>query len=215
MDIDLETIEEPLTATSLSYPYSNEVSLLLQIYSMEMPFSHELINKKQSKFSDHILQTLGPFDRCLQEIINGSCEQKRDDRLDSSPILAESQAFLVYKGCMMHKDKIQRWKDQVGETVHLPSITSFTESFRESIYSLNHLDFIKNKNKDIKPVIFVLSLFNQTSYQGFRLNNEKYSAYPGEQEILMPAGMKVGIEGNDLVKVSNYLTKERQNSLEG
>lgn len=90
----------------------------------------------------------------------------------------------------MNKIDIQHWKEKVGEKVRLPSTTSFTENFREAIYSARH----KNKDKDIRSVVFVLTIFNQDSYPGFRLNNEKYTAYPDEEEYLLPAGLQVEVE---------------------
>ena len=47
----------------------------------------------------------------------------------------------------------------------------------------------------MQPVLFVLNIFNENNYPGFRLNNEKYSPYPNENEIVLPGGMTVEIEG--------------------
>ena len=44
---------------------------------------------------------------------------------------------------------------------------------------------------------------------GFRLSNEKYAAYPDEEEILMPAGMNVEVQGFDSFVATKYLPKER------
>ena len=41
------------------------------------------------------------------------------------------------------------------------------------------------------PVLFVISCQNYLSFQGFRLNNEGYTAYPLEQEVLLVEGCEV------------------------
>ena len=71
--------------------------------------------------------------------------------------------------------------NNIGKKVSMPTITSFTENFRQAIYSARHY----NKKKDMKSVVFCLTVFNEISYPGFRLNNEKYSAYPDEEEVLL------------------------------
>lgn len=89
----------------------------------------------------------------------------------------------------------------------LPSTTGFTENFREAVYSAKHV----NKDKSFKPVLFVLAIFNQRRYPGFRLNNEKYSAYPNEQELLLPAGLELEVEDyRTVVMGDKYVPKEGQ-----
>ena len=73
------------------------------------------------------------------------------------------------------------------------------------MYSARH----KNKDKTIKPVIFMLCIFNQTDYPGFRLDNEKYTAYPDEEEILLPSGTQVELEEHKVVRMGeHYIPKE-------
>jgi len=52
----------------------------------------------------------------------------------------------------------------------------------------------KSTSKELKPVLFVLNVFNEINYPGFRLNNEKYSAYPNEYEVIIPGGETVEVE---------------------
>lgn len=104
-------------------------------------------------------------------------------------------------------DKINQWKAQVGAKVSLPCTTNFTENFREALYSAKHV----NKDKSIKAVLFVLAVFNEASYPGFRLNNEKYTAYPDEEEAILPAGTSVEVEDYRAVVMGDkYVTKEGQ-----
>jgi len=42
-----------------------------------------------------------------------------------------------------------------------------------------------------------MNVLNEICYPGFRLNNEKYCAYPNEQEVLLPGGITVEVEWVD------------------
>ena len=41
------------------------------------------------------------------------------------------------------------------------------------------------------PVLFLISVQNYNGFNGFRLNGEKYSAYPLEREVILLDGTKV------------------------
>jgi len=111
----------------------------------------------------------------------------------------------------MTGNKIIEWKNNIGKKVHTPTITSFSENFRQAAYSSRHY----NKNKEMKSVIFVLTVFNEITYPGFRLNNEKYSAYPDEEEVLLPAGTQFEIEGYENIECTAFTPKEGQEDLNG
>ena len=36
------------------------------------------------------------------------------------------------------------------------------------------------------PILFVVCMQNYDKFEGFRLNSYKYSAYPDEEEVLLP-----------------------------
>lgn len=92
--------------------------------------------------------------------------------------------------------------------MRLPCTTNFTENFREALYSAKH----SNRDKNIKSVLFVLCIFNQSSYPGFRLNNEKYTPYPNEEEYLLPAGIQLELESyKNAVMGEKFVPKEFQN----
>ncbi len=61
--------------------------------------------------------------------------------------------------------------------------------------------------------MFVLTVFNEINYPGFRLNNEKYSSYPDEEEFLLPAGMQFEIEGYEMLEVNKFTPKEGMEEL--
>lgn len=61
----------------------------------------------------------------------------------------------------------------------------------------------------MKHVIFVLAVFNEKNYPGFRLNNEKYTSYPDEEEVLLPAGTQIEVEDYKLIIMGDkYVPKE-------
>lgn len=152
----------PLTLKELSNPNSKAVCIIMYVYSMETPFTHEFANKKHD---DKNIHSLGPFDRCLQEIVNSEkCEMNRVDCLEPSSKMTDPRAFLVYKATMMNKEKIDKWREMAGKKVRFPSITTFHENFREAMYFVNHYERIKKEmgdlGKTMKVVVFVLCLFN-------------------------------------------------------
>ena len=155
--------------------------------------------------------TYGPFDRCLSFIVGGKTERNRYDRLDSSNTPISPASFLLFKGCYMPSSEIMKWKNTVGKKIILPSVSSFNQNFRESMYASRH----KNENTDIKSVIFCLTIFNEIDYPGFRLNDERYTCYPDEEEVLLPAGCQLEVEGFEQMEMSEYTPKEGQENYNG
>jgi len=43
----------------------------------------------------------------------------------------------------------------------------------------------------MQRVVFIVSVQNYNGFNGFRLNGEKYSAYPLEREVILLDGTKV------------------------
>ena len=116
--------------------------------------------------------------------------------------MTEPSSFIVYKGTLMTMAQIERWKKAIGGQVRIPCVTSFTENFRQAVYSCANYD---QTLKGWYPVIFSFAILNQTSYPGFRLNTEKFAAYPDEEEILIPSGINVELEGHDTLRATRYL----------
>ena len=46
-------------------------------------------------------------------------------------------------------------------------------------------------NNSLQPVLLMISCKNDSNYKGFALDNETYSAYPAEREILLSEGLRV------------------------
>ena len=145
----------------------------------------------------------------MQEILHNNAELNRFDRLDSSTEILAPKSYLLYKGCFMNMDKIEMWKEQakLGSKIRMPHATNFTENFREALYSAKHV----NKDKSIKSVLFVLAIFNEKDYPGFRLNNEKYTSYPNEEDVILPAGIQIEVEAYRMITMGDkYVPKEGQ-----
>ena len=191
--MEIKDRETPLRPENLANPNGKYVCLILYLYSMQSPLTQLYSSGKLSENDPHLLNSIGPFDRCLQQIVNSKAEMNRLDCHEPSSKMSAPSSFLVYKGTLMSVDAVQQWKEVVGKKIRLPSITSFSENLREAMFSAN----IK-ANKQQQIVLFMMAFFNQSSYPGFRLSNEKYSPYPDEQEILIPAGCNFEVEGYDL-----------------
>jgi len=86
---------------------------------------------------------------------------------------------------------IMDWSRAVGKKAKLPANMSFYEHLRMALCAT------KSRGSQYKPVLFVLNVFNEINYPGFRLNNENYSAYPDEKEVLLPGGEPLEIEWVD------------------
>ena len=84
--------------------------------------------------------------------------------------------------------------------IHLKGQTATSESFRIA------LDFartnVNTNNSQNQMVLFVLVAHNYSGlgYTGFRLNNELYTAHPGEKEVLFMEGTEVAVVGVDEVR---------------
>ena len=55
-------------------------------------------------------------------------------------------------------------------------------------------------------MLFVISCQNYNSYEGFELDNQQYTAYPVEREILLSEGCQVrvlGVERDYVIKNEN------------
>ena len=73
--LEFEDKNAPLTSIELQSPNNKAVCTIMYLYSMDTPFCRELANI--SKVNKDKLYQLGPFDRCLQEILNKKTEVKK------------------------------------------------------------------------------------------------------------------------------------------
>ena len=66
-----------------------------------------------------------------------------------------------------------------------------------------------------RPVLFILNIFNEINYPGFRLNNERYSSHPEEREFLLPGGEMFEVEGFEKLEVKGMELHRDQPDLNG
>ena len=87
----------------------------------------------------------------------------------------------------------QEWIDPYianisGPPVHLPGNNSCSRSLKVALsFALN------SQNPDTIPIIFLLACKNFTSPAGMAMNNEAYTAYPSEGEVLLVEGCSVHV----------------------
>ena len=66
------------------------------------------------------------------------------------------------------------------------------------------LDFAFGKlNSELTPVLFIFTIMNYLGYAGVRLNNEAFSSYPYEQEVLLMEGCGVYAVGVEDIVINN------------
>lgn len=227
-DKDPKRFEDEL---NLYYPYSQITCFCLYLYSMEFgdPPLYAELNRVCRDMDDSLLETLGPFAKCIS-LITYCCEHKRseDDKILTGKILklrGEGRMgniagiFLLFRGAGMKEEWIQPYEEntfvntiqeegkQKGRPVfvHIPGNASCSQDLRVA------LEFaILNLAPDCIPVIFVFSCQNYYSPDGIRMNNESYTSYPSEREVLLREGCKVyilGIEKN--IPIDNEFTSYR------
>jgi len=72
-----------------------------------------------------------------------------------------------------------------------------------------------SKDKNLKPVLFVICMKNYKSYHSFRLNDAKYTAHPYEQEYIMMEGILMHLMKVEEIhiKTANWIYRELNDRL--
>ena len=97
-------------------------------------------------------------------------------------------AFLLYRGTQMQEDWTYKYRDKIGNQIRLNGNTSCS---RKLIVALGFaLDNLKLYHT---PVLFVTACQNFYAPKGIMMNNDHYSAYPEENELLLQEGCKVWV----------------------
>lgn len=65
----------------------------------------------------------------------------------------------------------------------------------------------KSRDMSYIPVLFVISVRNYLGYHAFRMNDERYTAYPQEQEYLLMEGIFLWV-----MKVEELLVEDWDNN---
>ena len=102
-------------------------------------------------------------------------------------------SFMLFRGAPMQKDWLKPYTDKVGQTIRLPQSTSCSKN---PIVALGFA--MPKKMKEIlTPTFFVFACRNYYKISGMTMNNEAYTAYPSEAEVLLTEGCKIDILGID------------------
>ena len=110
--------------------------------------------------------------------------KNREQRYDSS-LGFNSETNLPYIRELTQEDS------DIAKFVHIQGFTSTSLDIRVA------LDFAKTSDRDQEMVLFVICIQNYKDFEGFRMNNRQYTAYPEEKEILLMEGFPVAILGAD------------------
>ena len=98
--------------------------------------------------------------------------------------------FLLFRGVQMKAEWLAPWLNRVGEEVKIPGNSSCSQNLKIA------LGFAAaNPKPDHTSVLFVISCRNYFSPRGVRMNNEAYTSFPVESEILLMEGCEVYIVG--------------------
>ncbi len=196
----------------LCNPYSRITCFILYLYSLEFgtpPLYAEL--NRISRDQDYTqLETLGPFARALSKItLSAESYRKNDDRIMTGGQIQKMTSdavggniagiFLLWRGPIMKSEWVLPYEqntfnhvfkkgDNKGKPlyVHLPGNQSCSQNLKVALRFA-----IGNRKEDYISTLFVISCQNYCSPDGFRMNNEAYTAYPSEREILLRDGCPV------------------------
>jgi len=83
----------------------------------------------------------------------------------------------------------------------MQGFTSTSESFRVALRFAN----MKNKHTGRKMVLFVTLVKNYNVFNGFRLNDDKFSTHSHEREVLFTEGAPVYVIGTEEVYIENKI----------
>ena len=101
----------------------------------------------------------------------------------------------------MEYDWVKPYANEIGEMVRLPQSTSTT---KDPVVALGFAipDSIKDNQS---PTLFVIACQNYTFISGLTMNNEAYTAYPSEAEVLLCENYPIHVLGDDYgVKIDNF-----------
>ena len=100
----------------------------------------------------------------------------------------------------MQADWVKPYSDKVGKLINLPQSTSAS---KDPLVALGFAmpDWIKDNQT---PTLFVIACGNYRGISGLTMNNEAYTAYPSEAEVLLCEGCPIHVLGIDFkVKIDN------------
>lgn len=202
--IPADKTAEPLHAydmdeyLDLANPYSRIACFILYLYSLEFgdPPLYAEVNKAARTNDQSKVETLGPFQRALISITS-QAEKARDpsDRIKNGQYIFENEGgveknlggiFLLFRGMQMKDEWIKNYesKTKPPKCVRLPGSVSCSRDIHVALHFAT-----QNLQEDKIPVVFVISNKNYVQPNGMRMNNEAYTSYPSEGEVLLQEGI--------------------------
>lgn len=181
-------------------PYSKITTLAIYLYSMEIgtPPLYAVINKAIRRMDKTYLETLGPLicvlgDACAVGELGRDDEERIPWGMKINPHLENNMGgiFLLFRGGTLADEWIKDWesakdkKTLMGrpDKICMPGYSSCSEDLGVAL----RFAFM-DKKATWRRCIFVISCQNYECYNGIRMNNDNYTAYPHEQEVLLFEG---------------------------
>lgn len=182
-------------------PYSKISCFVLYAYSMEFgePPLYFVVNSAARDMQVQYIPTLGPYAKVLGEIAQRAEQGREDhDKIRTGKYVEQkeggvsnniSEIFLLWRGAQMKEDWLQPYFMALGKNrVNLPGNTSCSRSLKVALQYAT-----RNQRPKHMPCLFVISCRNYNSPFGIRMNNEAFTAFPSEGELLLSEGCGVFI----------------------
>ena len=109
-------------------------------------------------------------------------------------------SFLVFRGAPMKDEWVKPYFNRLEKLIKLPQSTSVSKN------PLVGIGFAipEEIGEDKIPTLFVITCQNYNGIFGMTMNNEAYSSYPSEEEILLCEGCSLYVLAVDTnVKIDN------------
>ena len=201
---------------NLANPYGKISCLILYLYSLELgspPLYYEINRVCRTMDKSH-LQTLGPYIKALG-VVTVFTEKNRDinDKIKPGVTIENSKKlnlaglFILYRGAALKNKWIEEYTNRMFKeneaknskidqySVSVSGSFSCTSNLTIALeFAFPHLQEFETKKEatpDTTPVLFVITCQNYEAFMGFRLNNQGYTAYPYEDEVLLCEGCKI------------------------
>ena len=173
----IDKFNKPLTPKILSNPKHKITKHLLYLYSMES-FIYSDMNEACRKKDKSKIQYYGAYAAALSYIIYYANQNRKDDRLAGSTKL--------YRGLKMTNLEISTYKK--GETCPLLGYTSTSKQF-EFAKKFAFMEMVDGTT----PVVLEIDFKGK---RGLFEMSDEFTAYPGEEEVLIQDGLKYEIIDN-------------------
>lgn len=153
------------------------------------------------------IDIFGPFAFAMSLIVAGA-EFLRPDKLPRGadnhypskklmhPLGFFNCSFLIFRGASLKKEWIEDWKQSVGVVGLKDRTTGYVDQMKPGYVRLQGnvnayesyktaLTYGLSDDPELITCLFVISLQNYRSYNGFRCNKEAYSAHHYEREVIL------------------------------